>query len=272
MITASAPINGDVLEFLKAVFCCPVLEAYGMSETCGATTITRSEDPVCGHVGGPVQTCAIRLKDLPDMEYMSTDKPYPRGEICMRGSMIFNGYFLRPDKTAEAIVDGWLLSGDVGQVYPNGTIKIIDRSKNIFKLSQGEYLAPEKLENAYIQSPLVTQIMVYGDSYKNCAVAIVVPDEVSLATWAKANGKEPNDVYEDQAEYAKVVLDSINEVAKAKKFNSLEKPKEIYLTQDPFSIENDMLTPTFKMKRNVGKKLYQKEIDEMYEKLAARGQ
>ena len=114
--------------------------------------------------------------------------------------------------------------------------------------------------------------MVYGDSFKNCAVAIVVPDEVSLATWAKANGKEADEVYEDQAEYAKVVLDSINEVAKAKKFNSLEKPKEIYITKEPFSIENDMLTPTFKMKRNVGKKLYQKEIDEMYAKLEARGQ
>ena len=106
-------------------------------------------------------------------------------------------------------------------VYPNGTIRIIDRSKNIFKLSQGEYLAPEKLENAYIQSPLVTQIMVYGNSYKNCAVAIVVPDEQALETWAKANGKSSADVYADQAEYCKVVMDSINEVAKAKKFNKM---------------------------------------------------
>ena len=135
-------------------------------------------------------------------------------------------------------------------VYPNGTIRIIDRSKNIFKLSQGEYLAPEKLENAYIQSPLITQIMVYGNSYKNCAVAIIVPDEQALETWAKANGKSSADVYADQAEYCKVVMDSINEVAKAKKFNSLEKPKEIYLTSEPFSVENDILTPTFKMKRN----------------------
>ena len=135
-------------------------------------------------------------------------------------------------------------------VYPNGTIRIIDRSKNIFKLSQGEYLAPEKLENAYIQSPLITQIMVYGNSYKNCAVAILVPDEQALETWAKANGKSSADVYADQAEYCKVVMDSINEVAKAKKFNSLEKPKEIYLTSEPFSVENDILTPTFKMKRN----------------------
>ena len=156
-------------------------------------------------------------------------------------------------------------------VYPNGTIRIIDRSKNIFKLSQGEYLAPEKLENAYIQSPLVAQIMVYGNSYKNCAVAIVVPDEQALATWAKANGKEPADVYADQAEYCKVVLDSINEVAKAKNFNSLERPKEIYLTNDPFTVENDILTPTFKMKRNAGQKVYQAQIDKMYEALEARG-
>ena len=149
-LTASAPISGDVLEFLKIALCCPILEGYGMSETCGAATITDANDPVCGHVGCPIKAMKIRLKDLPEMEYLSTDKPYPRGEICMQGTMIFNGYFQRPDKTKETIIDGWLHSGDVGQIYPNGSIKIIDRSKNIFKLSQGEYLAPEKLENAYI--------------------------------------------------------------------------------------------------------------------------
>lgn len=205
------------------------------------------------------------------MEYLSTDKPYPRGEICMRGSSIFKGYFMRPDKTAETIVDGWLLSGDVGMVYPNGTIKIIDRSKNIFKLSQGEYLAPEKLENAYIQSPLVTQILIYGDSYKNCAVGIVVPDEPALEKWAKEHDKDAKAVYENQEEYSKLIIDSINEIAKASKFSSLEKPKAIFLTNDPFSIENDMLTPTFKMKRNVAKKVYQDQIDKMYKELEAKG-
>jgi long-chain acyl-CoA synthetase len=160
----------------------------------------------------------------------------------------------------------------VGQVYPNGTIKIIDRSKNIFKLSQGEYLAPEKLENAYIQSELVTQILIYGDSFKNCAVGIVVPDEVALENWAKGKGIEPDKVYEDQDEYAALVLASIHDVAKAQKFNSLEKPKKILLVKEPFSVENDMLTPTFKMKRNVAKKVYQSQIDEMYVKLAELGQ
>jgi len=160
-----------------------------MSETSGATTVTLTDDPISGTVGGPCISCKIRLKDLPEMDYRIDDKPYPRGEIQMKGPMITKGYFMRPDKTAEAISeDGWLSSGDVGVVFPNGSIKILDRSKNIFKLSQGEYVAPEKLENIYIQASLIAQIMIYGDSLKNYTVAIVVVEESTASEWAAANG------------------------------------------------------------------------------------
>jgi len=153
MVTASAPISKDVLELLKIAFSCPVYEAYGLSETSGAVTATKADDPISGTIGGPFKHTAIRLKDLPDMEYMSTDKPFPRGEICVRSPCVTKGYFMRPDKTAEAIDDqGYLNTGDVAEIYPNGTIRILDRSKNIFKLSQGEYVAPEKVENIFIQS------------------------------------------------------------------------------------------------------------------------
>ena len=156
MITASAPISGEVLSFLKIAFCCPVVEAYGLSETSGAVTLTFMNDPVSGTIGGPMMHTAIRLKDLPEMNYRIDDKPFPRGEICVRSPCVTSGYFLRPDKTAEAIdEDGYLHTGDVGVVYPNGTIKILDRSKSIFKLSQGEYVAPEKIENILIQSQYV---------------------------------------------------------------------------------------------------------------------
>lgn len=112
------------------------MEGYGLTESAAGSAITRPEDPVTGHVGGPIKSLRFRLKDVPEMGYHSTDKPYPRGEICMKGPSIFSGYFCNPEKTAEAFAPGnWFRTGDVGMVYPNGTVKIIDRAKNIFKLS-----------------------------------------------------------------------------------------------------------------------------------------
>ena len=147
--------------------------------------MTFIDDPVSGTIGGPYKHTAIRLKDLPEMNYSIHDKPFPRGEICIRSPCVTSGYFLRPDKTAEAIdEDGFLHSGDVGVVFPNGTIKILDRCKSIFKLSQGEYVAPEKVENILIQSVYVAQILLYGHSLKNCCVAVVVVEPEALAKWA----------------------------------------------------------------------------------------
>lgn len=175
MVTASAPIDAKVLEFLKVAFCCPMIEGYGLTETSGGSSYTKLYDPVIGHVGGPTKAVKWRLKNIPEMNYFATDKPYPRGELCMKGPAIFAGYFKRDDKTAEAFdSEGWFKTGDVVQVYPNGSVRIIDRAKNIFKLSQGEYIAPEKIENCFAMSPILPQSMVYGDSMKSCCVAIIV--------------------------------------------------------------------------------------------------
>ena len=147
MVTGSAPIDKAVIDFLKISFCCPIVEGYGLTESSGGACISDVADPLTGHVGGPLESVKFRLMDLPEMSYLSADKPYPRGEVQMYGPLIFKGYYKRPDKTAEAFTDdGWFRTGDVAMLYPNGTLKIIDRSKNIFKLSQGEYIAPEKIE------------------------------------------------------------------------------------------------------------------------------
>lgn len=270
MITASAPLSRDVLEFIKACFGCPIIEAYGLSESNGAVTATDIRDPISGTVGGPLRHCAIRLKDLPDMEYRVTDQPYPRGEVCVRSPCITTGYFMRPDLTAAAIDDqGYLHTGDVGEILPNGSIKIIDRSKNIFKLSQGEYIAPEKLENIFIQSNFIAQVMVHGDSLQNCCIAIVVPDKEVLAKWASENGKQIDNIFQSQdADFKKVIFDEIYALATASKLNSLEKPKGLYLTNEEFSTENDLMTPTFKLKRNVAKKAYHAQIAQIYASLA----
>lgn len=149
IITGSAPISPDVLEFLKICFMTDIHNGYGMTEGCGASTCAKQYDVTSGHVGGPMQSTKIRLRDLPDMGYTSADTPR-RGEICFRGGTISEGYFDNEEKTNEQFVDGWLLSGDVGQIDEHGKITIIDRVKNIFKLANGEYVAPEKVENVLV--------------------------------------------------------------------------------------------------------------------------
>jgi long-chain acyl-CoA synthetase len=115
MITGSAPIDLEVLDYLKMCFCVSIQEGYGLTESSAAATLTKTNDPNAGHVGGPVQTLRIRLKDVPEMGYTAQDKPYPRGEICMKGPSIFAGYFKKPDKTAEAFdTENWFRTGDVG--------------------------------------------------------------------------------------------------------------------------------------------------------------
>ena len=257
MSTGSAPIDKAVLDFLKICFSCPIIEGYGLTESATGGGTTNMRDPVTGHIGGPSEAIKIRLKDLPDMEYLSSDKPYPRGEICMTGPCIFSGYYKRPDKTAEAFDgEGWFQTGDVGMIYPNGSIKIIDRSKNIFKLSQGEYIAPEKLENIFVLSPYIAQSMVYGDSLKSCTVAIVIPEETVVAEWAEKNKLGSNAEVLANEDFKKEIMEDMARLAKDNKLSGLEKPKDIYITLDAFTIDNDQLTPTFKLKRNIATKAY----------------
>lgn len=133
MLTGSAPLSGEVIDFMKIIFGCPLIEGYGMTETSAGSCITDPLDGTSGHVGGPVANVKIRLRDIPEMGYLHTNDP-PKGEVCFWGPSIMTGYFKNQEKTDECIINGWMHSGDVGQVNPNGSIKIVDRAKNIFKL------------------------------------------------------------------------------------------------------------------------------------------
>ena len=118
------------------------------------------------------------------MNYLHTNKPNPQGELLVRGLNIFSQYLKKPHITSEVLSpDGWFSTGDVGEILPNGAIRIIDRKKNIFKLAQGEYIAPEKLENIYNKSLFVSQIFVDGNSLKTYIVSIVVIDEQFCMKW-----------------------------------------------------------------------------------------
>nr|CAD7434636.1 unnamed protein product [Timema monikensis] len=176
------------------------------------------------------------------------------------------GYYKDEAKTNEVLdSEGWLHTGDVGMWQPNGTLKIIDRKKHIFKLSQGEYIVPEKIENIYIRSQYVQQVFVCGESLKSCIVAIVVPDVDVIKCWASEN-KIPGtlSVLCAHPEVKQLIMDDMLVWGKESGLRSFEQVKDIYLHPDPFSVQNGLLTPTFKTKRPQLKQYFKPQIEDMY--------
>jgi long-chain acyl-CoA synthetase len=207
----------------------------------------------------------MKLVDVPELEYYAKND---QGEVCIKGLNVFKGYYKNEEKTKAALDEGgWLHTGDVGEWLPNGTLKIIDRVKHIFKLSQGEYVAPEKIEQIYGLSTLTAQVFVYGDSLKDFPVAIVVPDEEVFVSWAERNGwKGTMEELCQNEDVNKAVLKDLISVGKENELRGFEQVKAVHLHHELFSVENDLLTPTMKNKRPQLKKRFAEEIDALYAK------
>jgi long-chain acyl-CoA synthetase len=190
-----------------------------------------------------------------------------KGEVLIKGPSITSGYYNDPEKTSELFDEnGYLKTGDIGQLLPNGTIKIIDRRKHIFKLSQGEYVAPEKIENVYVRSQYVQQVFVDGDSLERNLVAIVVPEINPVKKWYKQEiGKDIDfeEIIKDPATN-KFILADLQRMGKENKLNSIEQVKSIHLESQPFTVENGLLTPTLKSKRPQLRLKYKETIKDLY--------
>ncbi|CAL4992573.1 unnamed protein product [Urochloa decumbens] len=266
MIAGAAPLPGKIEEFMRVTSCSVFVQGYGLTESCaGCFTSIANVFSMIGTVGPPVTTIEARLESVPEMGYDALSDT-PRGEICLRGHTLFSGYYKRPSLTEEVFSDGWFHTGDIGEWQPNGAMKIIDRKKNIFKLSQGEYVAVEVVESAYMQSPLVASIWVYGNSFESFLVAVVVPERQALEEWAAANNKA-GDFAElcNDPKARGYIQDELNKAGKKLGLRGFEMLKAIHLEPLPFSIEKDLITPTFKLKRPQLLKYYKDCIDQMYE-------
>jgi long-chain acyl-CoA synthetase len=280
ILTGSAPIAPSTLRWFRAVFPgVPVNEGYGQTECTLVCSLQGTSEVTAGDCGAPLSCCDVRLMDVPEMGYRSSDREHGRnnderipcvgrGEICIRGDNVFKGYYKMPDKTAEAIDEhGWLHTGDIGLWTSNGQLKIIDRKKNIFKLSQGEYVAPEKIESVFSTSKFVLQSFVYGDSVRNHLVAVIVPNPDSALDWAlkQSGSKASKDLKTivKSPEFKASVLADLQSKSRQAKLNGYEVVKNIHLEPDMWTNEN-LLTPTFKLKRKEAENKYRSEIERMY--------
>ena len=175
-----------------------------------------------------------------------------------------------PERTAQVLdSEGWLHTGDIGEWLPSGTLKIIDRKKQIFKLSQGEYVAPDKVENIYLQSNYIAQVFVHGDSLKSSVVAVVVPDVAAVKAWAVHKGI-PSDSFTslcNNRELKNFLMEEIRILGESAQLNYYEEVAAIYLHPDLFSFENDLLSNAGKLRRQKMAKYFKPQLEGMYKRL-----
>ncbi|KAI0323427.1 acetyl-CoA synthetase-like protein [Cubamyces sp. BRFM 1775] len=270
----SAPLSTNIAEFLKVALLADFYEGYGMTENSGCCTTSWPHDSTSsGAVGSPVPTAEVKLVDVPELGYQTTDQPFPRGELCMRGAQRFHGYYKDLVKTKEAIDgEGWLHTGDIATLDDHGRFRIIDRVKNIMKLAQGEYVALEHVENVYMTSPLVAQLFIYGDPLQSFLVGVVVPDPVqAVSVVARVTGNiiAPTEVttlekYLQDQRVVDAVHAELQKGVNVQRLQGFEKIKRIHLTLDGFTVENSCLTPTLKIRRKEAYKKFKPYINALY--------
>ncbi|KAK9481072.1 eukaryotic long-chain fatty acid CoA synthetase (LC-FACS) [Lipomyces japonicus] len=274
IVSGSAPLAAETHQFLRVAFGVPVIQGYGLTETHGGCIVGQQNDYTTGHCGPPAVTTEVRLRDVPDLSYLTTDKPWPRGELLVRGTTVFKEYYKDENKTRQSFDDqGWFGTGDVATIDHLGRVYIIDRVKNFFKLAQGEYVAPEQIENKYLAGcPLIQQLFAYGSSLEAFLVGIGQIQPLAFAPFASHILDREIDPFDetglqqacDNVAVREAVLAELEKVAGATKLQGYEKVRNLRLFFDPFTIENDTLTPTLKLKRPRIAVVYKNVIDEMY--------
>ena len=247
-ITGAAPIPADLLRWYRAIGV-PLSEIYGMSENSGPMTWAPRRVKA-GTVGPAVPGCEVRLE--------------PDGEIVCRGGHVFQGYLNAPDKTAEALdADGWLHTGDIGEIDEDGYIKIVDRKKELIITAGGKNISPANLEAALKMIPLVGQACAIGDQRPFVSALVVLDPEVAPA-WATQQGIE-FDSLADLATDATIIAEIDRGLAEVMgTFNNAERVKKVRVLGEEWLPDSDMLTPTSKLKRRGVFATYQDEIEGLY--------
>lgn len=270
MAVGGAPLSPDTHNFVRASLGVPVLQGYGLTETCGCATLMDQYDLSVGTVGAPLQVCDAKLINWEEGNYRITDKPLPRGEIVIGGANVAVGYYKNPKKTKEDFFESdgrrWFRTGDIGEIGEDGCLKIIDRKKDLVKLQFGEYVSLGKVEAELKVCPSVENICVYGDSSKNNIVAIMCPIQRNLEDLGKSLGKldlrrEKLCLDED---INKALLQELVATGKKAKLEKFELPTALFLSSELWTPDTGLVTAAFKLKRKSIQMKYQDAINRMY--------
>ena len=276
VLCASAPMPKDLADDFKVFLSVPVIEGLGMTELSGSAFATNFHDLTNYTTGGVIGGAKMIIKSVPDLGYTINDiidgVNCPAGEICLKGPLVFKGYYKNDEENEKAFdKDGYFHTGDVGRIFPNygNGLKVVDRVKEIFKLSQGEYIIPAKLESIYSKSTLIQQIMIYGNSSMNNIIGIICPDKKHCAEALEISIEEliKN---EENKELKNLILRDLLKLAIEANFNGLEKIKFIIISFEGFTVDNGCMTPTMKIVRKKVELKFKNRIDELYSSITMK--
>ncbi|WP_099039630.1 carboxylic acid reductase [Mycobacterium neglectum] len=246
VVTGSAPISPELTHWVEEFLDMHLVDGYGSTEAGGVLADGQVRRP-------PVLD--YKLVDVPELGYFSTDRPHPRGELLVKTTNMFPGYYKRPEVTAEVFdADGFYRTGDIVVELEPERLQYVDRRNFVLKLSQGEFVTASKLEAVFQNSPLVRQIYIYGNSARSYLLAVVVP----VADVA-ARG--------DTEELHRSIGDSLQDVAKAAALQAFEIPRDFIIETTPFTLENGLLTGIRKLARPKLKELYGPRLEQLYSEL-----
>ena len=227
----------------------PILQGYGATETC-IVSANRPGNNHVGSVGIPFEGIEIKIAE--------------DGEILVRGPNVMRGYYGQPEATAAVIKDGWFYTGDVGYIGKNGHLYITDRKKDLFKLSNGKYVAPQLIESLLTESEFVSQVVVVGAGRKQ-PVALIVPDWENLNEALAATGETAPKDRVELSKFPAAIKIVQQDIAKlTSSLVDYERIRKVALLPNEFTIDGGELTPTLKVKRNVIDERYGDLIDELY--------
>lgn len=226
LLCASAPLPKQIGDDFKILLSVPLVEGWGMTELTGSGFCSNQNDLLNNSAGGVTQATKMKIKEKAKLGYTRNsvydNHVWPSGEIYIKGPITCIGYYKKPEETAKAFdEEGYIRTGDIGCIthYGNG-IRIIDRVKEIFKLSQGEYIIPAKLENVYSKSKYITQILIYGNSMKNNIIGIITPDKRECLDFLKLQHNEDFEKYKDNESLNEEIRNDLEALAKEANFNS----------------------------------------------------
>jgi long-chain acyl-CoA synthetase len=249
MVSGGAPLNPEVGIFFHSLGL-TLLQGYGQTEAAPVISCNRPKAGIkMETVGPPLKNTEVRIAE--------------DGEILVRGELVMTGYWRNPAQTDRAIQDGWLHTGDVGHLDEAGRLVITDRKKDILILDKGDNVAPQKVEGMLTLQPEIAQAMVAGDR-RPYLVALLVPDPEWTGEWANAAGKANDATLRDNPAYLKALSAAVDRVNA--ELSVIEKVRRFILAEEPFSVENEQLTPSIKIRRHVIRRAYGERLDALYKR------